>query len=363
MSSPDELHTIDFSNFDARRDEIVADIMKAARTHGFFYVKNHGIALEDIQEMFDLSRRFFALPDEIKNKYPLDVPRNAGWERFTQIRPQTGLADLKESMQLAFHHIGDLWPSEQDAPGFQERVQRFMQQCNEVSQRLLECLALGLGFPQDFFTRCHDISQPDALNTLRLQHYYDLSGTSYDSDYYRAGPHTDPDTLTLHFNQDTRGGRDGLEACQGRHDVTTFEQGTHWVPVRAQQGDLVCNIGDMMMRWSDDELKSNFHRVNLPTDDLSSRYSIAYFTQPNKSAIIQGRTKYTDHLTAGDYLRQQMERNHQRLKKIFDDRDRAERAANASPSQQTHTHHHQQQRQNTARSRQHPNIPEPVLAI
>ncbi|CAO3591382.1 unnamed protein product [Absidia cylindrospora] len=137
-------------------------------------------------------------------------------------------------------------------------------------------------------------------------------------EYYRAGPHTDPDTLTLLFQNNP--GHDALEACQDRDDVTQFVQGTHWLPLCPQKNELVCNIGDMLMRWSDDLLKSNFHRVKRPTEDLSSRYTIAYFTQANKSAIIQGRTKYTEPLTAGDFLRQAMERNHQRVKMLIDQR-------------------------------------------
>ena len=35
------------------------------------------------------------------------------------------------------------------------------------------------------------------------------------------------------------------------------------------------------MRWSDDKLKSNYHRVRMPVpgEDQGSRYSIAYFNQ------------------------------------------------------------------------------------
>ncbi|ORX45458.1 leucoanthocyanidin dioxygenase [Hesseltinella vesiculosa] len=348
-----QILSIDLSSFDQRRDEIVQAIMKAAKTHGVFYVKNHGIPIETLREMFLVSKQFFALSDSTKKNYSLDVPRNAGWERFAQIRPQTGLADLKESMQLAFHHIPDLWPDDKDVPHFQDKVQQFMEDCNQVSQRLLECLAIGLGFPQDFFTRCHDVSQPDALNTLRFQHYYDLTGSSHGSEYYRAGPHTDPDTLTLLFHEE-HDQTSGLETCQGRTDVTTFEQGSLWLPVTPQPGELVCNIGDMMMRWSDDVLKSNFHRVNLPKHDLSSRYSICYFTQANKSAFIQGRTKYTDGLTAGDYLRQQMERNHQRLKKLFDQREQQRKGR----PQQKHTPF-----QPSSQPYNNNNVPEPVLAI
>lgn len=136
--------------------------------------------------------------------------------------------------------------------------------------------------------------------------------------YYRSAPHTDPDTLTLLFQKDSC--HDTLEACQGRTNVTEFIPGIKWHPLHPQTNAIICNIGDMMMRWSDDLLKSNFYRIAQPTVDLSSRYSIAYFTLANKSSIIQGRTKYTEPLTAGDFLRQAMERNHQRVKMLVHQR-------------------------------------------
>lgn len=49
------------------------------------------------------------------------------------------------------------------------------------------------------------------------------------------------------------------------------------------------NIGDQLMWWSDDRLKSTFHRVRAPRPDeyQGSRYSIGYFTVPNGSTVIQ----------------------------------------------------------------------------
>ena len=40
------------------------------------------------------------------------------------------------------------------------------------------------------------------------------------------------------------------------------------------------------MRWSDDKLKSNYHRVRMPVpgEDQGSRYSIAYFNQVSISS-------------------------------------------------------------------------------
>lgn len=272
-------------------------------------------------------------------------------------------------MQLTFHHIPDLWPSE-DVPNFKPKVEKFMKQCNDLSQKILECLAIGLDFPHDYFTRCHDITQPDALNSLRFQHYFDLSerNNEFSSGHYRTGPHTDPDTITLLFHPNKDNHHSGLEACQGREDVTSFVQGTNWFPIVPQEDEIICNIGDMMMRWSDDLLKSNFYRVNRPSldGDLSSHYNITYFVQANKSAIIQGRTKYNDPLTAGDFLRQAMERNHQKVKKLIDQRN-----AELYRKQQGQLHHNnnnnnKRNHSRTSFSEQQPKrrtIIAPVLAI
>ncbi len=62
------------------------------------------------------------------------------------------------------------------------------------------------------------------------------------------------------------------------------------------QQAITCNIGDMLMRWSDDlSCPSNFHRVKnpLPGEYMGPRDSIAFFAQANRDAIIEGpRKKY-----------------------------------------------------------------------
>ncbi|KAG2210411.1 hypothetical protein INT46_004037 [Mucor plumbeus] len=315
-SSQREFTCIDLSDFGNRRDEITKTLMSAATTQGFFYVVNHGIEIKDIRSMFQASHDFFALDDSIKERYPIDVSRNAGWEKLAQIRPSTGVADLKESMQLGFHNMEDIWPSVDDSPTFRPTGERFMKQCNEVSTKLLTCLALGLGFEEDFFTKCHDIEKADCLNTLRCLHYHDITGQTFPPEYWRAGAHTDFDTLTLLFQ---RPGENGLEVCPGREASTEFGHGDSWTPVNPQEGDIICNIGDMIMRWSDDQLKSNFHRVRAPVvgEYQGPRYSIAYFNQANKSAVIQGRTRYPDPITAGDFIKQAMERNYRALQELM----------------------------------------------
>ena len=76
-------------------------------------------------------------------------------------------------------------------------------------------------------------------------------------------------------------------------------------------GVVTCNIGDMLMRWSDDRLQSTLHRVRMPRQDeyLGPRYSLPFFCQANKDAVIQGPDKKYEPITAADYLYQRVTAN------------------------------------------------------
>lgn len=75
---------------------------------------------------------------------------------------------------------------------------------------------------------------------------------------------------------------------------------------------IICNIGDLLMSWSDDRFKSMLHRVKAPSepgDFYGERYSIAFFNQPRKSAHIQGPKQKYPMLTGEEFTRNAMERN------------------------------------------------------
>ncbi|EKC97674.1 FAO1p [Trichosporon asahii var. asahii CBS 8904] len=122
--------TISLHDFAARRVEITEGLMRASTEVGFFTLSNHGIPQEDVDAMFAFSKRFFALPDEVKAKTPLNG-KNAGWEKNTQVRPSTGTADQKESLQLQFARMEGLWPADEDIEGFKAKAEAFMEQIRE----------------------------------------------------------------------------------------------------------------------------------------------------------------------------------------------------------------------------------------
>ena len=299
-----EIRRIDLSDFEARKAEITEQLWAASVDIGFFQVTNHGIALADIKRAFAMTEAFFALPDEVKARHPLKKAFNAGWESRAQVRPSTGTPDQKESYQITHPHMEGLWPGEAALPDFQQTMLAFEAQCWQVAMRILSCFADKLGFGSTFFTHAHDPAVPAYQSTLRLLHYFAIPPEQRDQlGLWRAGAHTDFDCLTLLFQQ---AGQGGLQVLPGKE----HEQQA-WTPIEPADDVITCNIGDMLMRWSDDQLKSNFHRVKNPRPDeyQGARYSLAFFAQANRDVVIQGPAKKYEPITAEDYLYRRVNAN------------------------------------------------------
>lgn len=316
-----EVPRISLRDFDSRIDEITAQLTSASENVGFFTLTDHGITKDEIESIFATSHRFFSLPDETKATVPWS-PKNVGWEKNSQIRPSTGQPDTKESYQLQFGgNMHGAWIDDAQMSGFPFKTEalRFMHRVQGVSEKLMLCFARGLGFPDEYFIKHHDVTRANSQTTMRLLHYFALpepdpndpnSNPNNVPVYHRAGAHADWDFLTLLFQRDNES---GLEICPGREVVTEFGIGDEWTPVEPRTGDIVCNIGDLLMSWSDDRFKSTFHRVKAPSragvDYFGDRYSIAFFNQPCSDAVIQGpRGKYPV-VTGEEFTAKAMQRN------------------------------------------------------
>ena len=293
--------------------ESAADAMwEAATTVGFFTLKNHGLPQELVDAAFQNSSEFFARPRAEKDAdSPFARDMNSGYEFMSQVRPSTGTADQKESLQVTAREgaMDGRWPS---APAALEPSVRALLDaghalaCRVVS--LLEPRACP-SLPPGTLAAAHRLWGDDGQCTLRLLHYpptapVDPAATG--PRLWRAGPHTDWCCVTLLFQ---RPGEAGLEcAANPRAAGAAGAAPAAWAPVEPVEGGIAVNVGDMLSRWSDGRLLSNLHRVRMPlpeeaggADGLSpSRYSIAFFLQADKRALIKSETH--DEITAGDYI-------------------------------------------------------------
>jgi isopenicillin N synthase-like dioxygenase len=303
-ASDREIRRVSLRDFEARRDEVTAELWSAASDIGFFQLVDHGIDAAEVNAAFAATEAFFALPDAVKGRFPLKKGQNAGWEKMTQVRPSTRTADQKESFQVTRPRMDGLWPGDDELAGFQATMLGFERRCWELAMRVLGCFADRLGLPRDFFTGAHDQARPTYQSTLRLLHYFPVPPAVRDTPgIWRAGAHTDFDCLTLLFQREGQG---GLQVMPGKEAADE-----RWTSVPATADAITCNIGDMLMRWSDDVLPSTFHRVRLPGagEYDGSRYSLAFFAQANTDAVISSPSGRHPDITAGDYLLQRIQAN------------------------------------------------------
>ncbi len=289
-------------------ERIAAEIGRAARGLGFFSVIDHGIDAALVDAVYERSRAFFALPQAEKDA--LSVANSSAYRGYVKIGEEildpTKAPDVKECFNAGRdlaaddpdvvagtpYHAVNQWP---DLPGFRPTLVAFHTAALDLVRNVQRAIAIDLGIDEHFF----DAFFTDAIGLLRLLHYPPHPGT-FDGSTYGAGAHTDYGNLTL-LAQDETG---GLEV-RGR-------DGT-WVAVPPQPGAFVCNIGDCLMRWTNDIYVSNAHRVVNRSG--RERYSIAYFGDPNQDAIIAclpsclgpGETPTYPPITYAEYLRSRYE--------------------------------------------------------
>ncbi|KZP06744.1 flavonol synthase/flavanone 3-hydroxylase [Athelia psychrophila] len=286
----------------------------ACKDTGFAYLINTGIPQATVDEMFQWSRRFFALSKADKMSAPR--PQEGWWHRGysgvgkEQIdqdsQPASGPAkpaaaalpkttpDYKESFDLGSSAPGarlpNIFPPPHVLPGFEDACLAFFDAGRALQGTVLTALALGFenaAMPRDFFVPFHT----EAANQVRLLHYPPAPLSSFLSgERGRVAAHTDFGTGTLLF-QDPADTRGGLEV-ETRAD--------EWVCAPPVKGAVLFNIGDLLMRWSNDVLRSTSHRVTGvfapkdgdgaaadPDEIVEGRFSIPYFLGPDAHAVIE----------------------------------------------------------------------------
>lgn len=68
------------SDFENRKEEITRQLVDAAENTGFFTLVDHALSVEEIEAQFAISKSFFALPSEVKQKTTHDPKTALGYE-------------------------------------------------------------------------------------------------------------------------------------------------------------------------------------------------------------------------------------------------------------------------------------------
>ncbi|TVP98292.1 MAG: isopenicillin N synthase family oxygenase [Roseinatronobacter sp.] len=293
---------LDWSDYATDPDAFAQALGRTCRETGFFLLKGHGIAPDLNAAVFAQAAQFFALGED--DKTPLSIatnPHNRGWAYMgsESLDETSAQRDRKEAFNIGLDLAPDdprvlagepfrgvnLWP---DLPEFRATMLEYFGAVWGLGVDLLRPVARDLGLPDDHFAPSFDAP----MATLRLLSYPAASGAG---DEIGAGAHTDYGALTLLMT-------DGAPGLQVR------PRGGDWLDVPHVPGAFIVNIGDCLMRWTNDIYVSTPHRVLPPP---RARQSVAFFLDPNPDALIAalpgtGAPKYPS-VTGAAYLRARLD--------------------------------------------------------
>lgn len=310
----DEVPSLDLAHFTKGTPEQKAAFVQALgdayNNIGFVAIKNHGLTDEMTEKLYSTIKEFFALPDDVKQKY--EVPELAGQRGYIgkgkEHAKGRSTGDLKE-----FYHVGqnvtdndpikeqypdNIWPDE--LPQMEGIGLEVYKTLEAAGIKMLQAIALYLGLDEHYF----DDKVHNGNSILRPIHYFPIENPDeVPADAVRAAEHGDINLITLLMGASA----DGLQVLRNDGE---------WIPITALPEQLVVNVGDMLSRHTNNKLKSTIHRVvNPPREKMgTSRFSIPFFMHPRSemdltcldNCIDEEHPKlYTD-ITAGEFLEERL---------------------------------------------------------
>ena len=294
----DQIPVIDLESFPrgdrATRVRVAKQLGSAAETLGFVVISGHGIDPALGTLLKEAAIRFFDLPRVTKMiiRRPTN-DQNRGYIPYgeeTLVRMAGGDSppDYKEVFAIGpddvpqeqyFTGAGsypsfapNLWP---DAPtDLRPKMLAYWQQMEKLMRVIGEALAIALDLPDDAFA---DVLDGRHTSQLRLLHYPPPVGT-VEPGQLRAGEHSDVGMMTILRNDPVPGGLQ-VKIREGE-----------WIDAPAVENTFILNIGDLLMRWTNDRFVSTLHRVMVPPLEAvgeTRRLSIGFFVGPRYNATVE----------------------------------------------------------------------------
>ena len=288
-----ELSFVDIEKGDSNSIKILSD---ALEDHGFFSITEHGLSNELVDKCYQLSKQFFDLEYEIKNKY--SSVGSKGARGYTPKGIETAVGENVPDQKEFWHHgpvVDDTFDQKipkniiiEEMPEFNKYYDELYLELHKIGSRVLSVIALSLEIDKNFFTPW--IEKGNSL--LRSIHYPPVDSNL---NPHRARAHEDINLITLLIGAE----EGGLEV---------LNKDGSWIKVSPSSEAIVCNIGDMMQLVTDKKLKSTTHRViQDKLTESKPRYSIPFFLHPAPSINLKSIFRDSDEgILANDFLDQRL---------------------------------------------------------
>ncbi|ORZ13850.1 hypothetical protein BCR41DRAFT_295735, partial [Lobosporangium transversale] len=273
------------------RPKFLQEMRHSLMEIGTFYIKDHGISIEVTTDAMKTVQEYFALPLEEKKKMLIVNSRHfRGYkvmgEEFTnnqldhreqlQFGPeQDPITTFQPSISPDFHGLQgpNQWPTSTLAlvPRFQPCILDFMRQLEQLSQQLMEAVALSLGLSGSYF---RDLFGKTPYYRLKCARYPSVKKSANAT--IGCGAHKDTGFLTV-LLQDMVGGLQGQDPKTGQ-----------WMETRPIPETFIVTMGEAIEKLTGGLYHATVHRV-LNNTSGQDRYSIPFFFDPSLDAQIPSK--------------------------------------------------------------------------
>lgn len=318
------LTTVDISKPD--KVTVAKELLDALVSQGFVFIDGHDFQADEVNKIFDLSKEFFKLPLEYKQKFPFDSS-NSGYIQFNRENlDPSQKKDFKEGLNFSGIDFTSGEPSGPVPEWFiedtsrHEFVKKTILKLNQLALDLLVVLARALDIQDndecpgiEWFTSRYKPTSKSG-STLRFLHY-PAQNSDDELSEVRAGAHTDYGSMTLLFQKEHQEGLEIYSPLSKKWEKVPFI--TSSKPGMAPP--IIVNIGDLLSYWTAGLLKSTIHRVRFSNAQAEDRYSIVFFSHPSDETLLEpvpsellrdrtgrGVAKDTEYITALQHLQKKI---------------------------------------------------------
>ncbi|KAI9729230.1 MAG: hypothetical protein M1834_007022 [Cirrosporium novae-zelandiae] len=278
----EQLPIIDFSPFLDPGNEpetklsTALEIDRACRESGFFYLTHHGVPTEFTDAMLKNATTFFekaspeakdeilikpagdGIGDDARGFQRIDGGVKGAHEAVDFYRPVENYGPPYETGMGV-----NQWPT--TPTNFRSISEMYTDKMLSLGTAVVRAMALALGVDESALTSRIDQS----FWNLRIIAY---EGSMAQGKVAGIGAHTDFGILTFLLTDSEKG------------SLQVLSKGGEWIPADPIEGCFLCNIGDMLSRWTSGIYKSTEHRV-IHTS-TKRRISVPFFFEPNLDAYI-----------------------------------------------------------------------------
>jgi len=280
-----ELPIIDFDAFLDSKSTIeekkstALKIDRACRDVGFFYLSHHGVDPELMAQMLSNARSFFENTTIDQRKELALKPAGEGngdnargWQRVEG--GKKGAHEAVDFFRPVETHgppyeVGfgeNIWPK--SPADFRSVSEKYIDSVVSLGMSVTRAIAMALEVPEEIFTTRID----KAFWNLRVLAYEGTDVKAGETKVAGIGQHTDFGILTF------------LMSDNQKDSLQVLSKSGEWIPADPIPGCLLCNIGDMLSKWTDGMYKSTQHRVLHSSSKM--RISVPLFFDPNMDALI-----------------------------------------------------------------------------